>query len=175
MVDTVRTLAEILALNADNATGDISPQDRRDSIVSMFGVYGGIHLADGATPQAGITTTPEKFTGFALNGISSDMTVDHTADSITVGTDGVYFISFEISWSGTGNTTFQFHVRVDGVEQPFGDERRLGAGGDVGSVSFLAPLILSAAEVITIYVETDAGGGASMTASFSQLFAFKLA
>ena len=34
MVDTVRTMAEILALFADNVTGDISEQDLRDAIVS---------------------------------------------------------------------------------------------------------------------------------------------
>jgi len=35
MVDTVRTIAEILALYADNTSGDISPQDARDMIVSL--------------------------------------------------------------------------------------------------------------------------------------------
>jgi hypothetical protein len=34
MVDTVRTRAEILALLADNISGDISPQDLRDSYVT---------------------------------------------------------------------------------------------------------------------------------------------
>lgn len=34
MVDTVRTVSAALALLADNTTGDISPQDLRDAIVS---------------------------------------------------------------------------------------------------------------------------------------------
>ncbi len=36
MVDTVRTLPELLALYADNNTGRISPQDGRDFMVSVF-------------------------------------------------------------------------------------------------------------------------------------------
>lgn len=37
MADTVRTKAAILALLADNTTGDISPQDMRDFVVSIYG------------------------------------------------------------------------------------------------------------------------------------------
>lgn len=36
MVDTVRTLAALQALFADNASGDISPQDLRDFLVSAY-------------------------------------------------------------------------------------------------------------------------------------------
>lgn len=35
MVDTVRTIEELLAIFADNTTGDISPQDMRDAVVTM--------------------------------------------------------------------------------------------------------------------------------------------
>lgn len=35
MADTRRTIAELLALLADNTTGDISPQDMRDVLVSL--------------------------------------------------------------------------------------------------------------------------------------------
>lgn len=39
MVDTVRTNAELLALLADNTSGDISPQDLRDMLVSLANSY----------------------------------------------------------------------------------------------------------------------------------------
>ncbi|MCK4869514.1 MAG: hypothetical protein KAS93_00215 [Gammaproteobacteria bacterium] len=35
MVDTVRTIADVLVLLADNTSGDISPQDMRDMVVSL--------------------------------------------------------------------------------------------------------------------------------------------
>lgn len=40
MTDTVRTLADIQALLADNTRGDISPQDLRDAIISLGNQYG---------------------------------------------------------------------------------------------------------------------------------------
>jgi len=47
MADTIRTLSALIALLADNAAGEISPQDLRDAIVSC---YGGPTLWNG-TPQ----------------------------------------------------------------------------------------------------------------------------
>lgn len=38
MVDTIRTLPELLTMMADNSTGDISPQDMRDFLVTIFGI-----------------------------------------------------------------------------------------------------------------------------------------
>ena len=40
MVDTIRGLSALQALLADNATGDISPQDARDFLVSSLGGFG---------------------------------------------------------------------------------------------------------------------------------------
>ena len=39
MADTIRTVAALQALLADNATGDISPQDLRDMLVSTTNAY----------------------------------------------------------------------------------------------------------------------------------------
>lgn len=159
MVDTVREKIDLLALLADNVIEDISPQDVRDMLVSLFGVYAGIYVADGSTAQTGITTTPELMTGFAADGISSDAVPDHTADSITITTAGDYEVYFQCSFSGDNSTVFEFHIRVDGVEQPYGCHRKLNANGDEGSCSAKGQLTLAATDVITVYVESDQGGG----------------
>ena len=39
MADTIRTIAQLQALLADNTTGDISPQDLRDMLVSLANAY----------------------------------------------------------------------------------------------------------------------------------------
>ena len=174
MVDTVRTRAAVLALLADNSTGDISPQDVRDAIVSMFGVYAFIYVSDGAVAQAGVTTTPTLMTGFAANGINSDATPDHTTDSITINTAGDYEVKFQCAFSGAINTMFQFHVRVDAAEQVYGTRRMLSASGDEGSCSITGGLTLAAAEVVTIYVESDNGGGASFTPIDASLSVLKI-
>lgn len=163
MTDTIRTKAELLALLADNTTGDITPQDIRDMLVSLMGVYGGIKIVDGITAQSGITPTPETLTGWEVNSPSNGVSPDYSTGQITVDHDGVYLVTAQVSFSGTLNTTFTVHVRIDGVEQDEGLHRKMGTGGDVGSASLMAIISLSEGNVLTLYVQSDAGGGASMT------------
>jgi len=124
--------------------------------------YANIYVADGATPQASISTTPAKVTGFAANGPANDATPDHTNDQITIGTAGIYAVNFNISFSGTVSTVFTFKLRNNAVEQAFGCTRTLGTGGDTGSAGFNAIISLSASDVLTIYVEAD-GASKSIT------------
>lgn len=51
MVDTVRTIPEILALYADNTAGDISPQDARDMIVSLEALSPTVSIHSSVTTQ----------------------------------------------------------------------------------------------------------------------------
>jgi len=160
MADTIRDLTALLALLADNTSGDISPQDMRDVLVSLHGVYGEIYVADGSTAQSSLGTTPTKMTGFAANGESSGTTPDHTNDQITVGTAGKYLVDFDVSFSGTGGATMKFHLRVnDGEQAKAALVRKLGVGGDVGNAGFACIMSLSANDVLTVYVETDNAGG----------------
>ena len=176
MADTVRTRAAILALLADNTSKDISPQDLRDTVVSMFGVWSAIYVADGMIAQTGITTTPVKVSGFTTNVVGKGgMIPDHTDDSITIPVDGDYLVLAQISWSGSVNQQFEIHVAVDTVESPFGTHRKIGAGGDVGSASAIAPFEgLLATEKISLYVNTVPSGVGEITPVDMQLFAIKI-
>lgn len=51
MVDTVRSIDELLALFADNTTGDISPQDLRDAVVTFAALAPSIPLNSSMTTQ----------------------------------------------------------------------------------------------------------------------------
>lgn len=172
---TVRDKPALLALLADNLTRAISEEDLRDVVESTFGVYGVLYVHDAVTAQAGITTAPELFTGFVSNGLSSGLTVDHTTDSITAVTDGIYIVLFQNAFSATGNAIFDFHLRIDAVEKTSATHRKMSSGGDAGSVSFFDIVSLSTAEVVTIYVESDQGGGASITTVDAQLVLLKIA
>lgn len=174
MVNTVHPLAEIFALLADNTSRNISAQDIRDAFFSVFGVYGTIYVQNGAVAQENVTTMPVKMTGFAANGIAANATPDHATDSITINTDGDYIVLFHNGFSGAVNTKFQFRVRVNGVERPFGTRRKLEQTGDVGSCMIIAPLPLLATEVVTVYVESDNAGGASCTPIDAVLFLLKI-
>jgi len=155
MADTPRGLTALLALFADNTTGNISPQDYRDLIVSCLGVYGSLNCFEQAHAQDN-PDTGAKITCFDVNGDSHGTTPDHTDDSITIDVAGEFDIYFQCSFSGTANSTVKFRLRIDGAEQLLGCTRKLGTGGDIGSASFFAPAVaLSAAEVITVYMEAD--------------------
>ena len=167
MADTRRTKAELLALWADNSIGDISAQDGRDLIVTLLGGYTSILTVDGTTAQTGISTTPTLLTQWDTNGLADGLTPAHTTDSITIDVAGVYDIDCDISFSGSGSTTFEIHLRVDGVEQAEGMHRRLGTGGDVGSAGFGGQVSLAANEVLTAWIEAD-GSGKEVTVSDGQ-------
>jgi len=171
MADTIRTKAALVALLADNTSGDISPQDVRDFLVSVMGVFGSIYVKDGSTAQGSLGTTQTKMTGFAADGPSDGTTPAHGSDQITIDNDGTYEISFDNSFSGTANAEFKFHLRVDGVEAASGAcSRKIGAGGDVGNCGFRTQLALTATDVVTVYIETDnALDGDSMTPEFAHL------
>lgn len=173
MADTIRSRTELLALLADNTTGDISPQDLRDMLVSLMGVYGGIEAIDESTPQTGIGTSPVKVTGWTENETSVGVTPDFSAGSLTILYDGVYIVSCQVSFSGTLNTTFSFHLAVDAVEQDEGFHRKLGTGGDVGSSSVTAIIPMVAGNVITLQVEAD-GAGKQITPVDMQLITFRI-
>jgi len=174
MADTIRTRSAILSLFADNTSRDISPQDLRDFVVSAHGVYGGIYLLDGSTAQTGISTTPAKMTGWGGNLAAAGVTPDYTDGSLTVGTDGVYKVEHNISFLGNGSNTYKGRLRIDGVEHSAGwtDYR---ASGDYLSAGFVTLVSLSAGEKLTIYLESNAGGGVSLTPFDAQLVCFRIA
>jgi hypothetical protein len=165
MADTPRSLTDLQSLLADNTTGDISPQDLRDFLVSAIGVYGSLTCFDGSTAQTSLGTTPALLTCFTTDGSANGTTPANASDSITVNVAGNYDCYFQCSFSGTNSANVQFRLRNNAVEQSYGCTRKLGTGGDVGSASFIAPgITLAASDVLTIYVETDdAGGGDQIT------------
>jgi len=92
MADTVRTLAALQSLLADNETGDISPQDLRDMLVSILGAYGGfyIHASStghtlGGSEELCTLATPTAFD-------AQDLEVDTGNKKVTIATDGKYLV-----------------------------------------------------------------------------------
>jgi hypothetical protein len=58
MPDTERTRAAILALLADNTTGDISPQDMRDTVVSLYAIDRAMTISDFDTETTSGSANP---------------------------------------------------------------------------------------------------------------------
>lgn len=158
MVDTVRTTAELLTLFADNTTGEISPQDLRDFVVSA-GVYGSLYITGGSTAQTGIGTTATKVTAFTASGDSANVTVSVADDRITLDNEGVYQINFAGSFSGSQNTVFTFEFQVGDVAITNAKAaRKIGSGGDIGSTALTDFYTASAGDQLTVAVKADDTG-----------------
>jgi len=66
MADTQRTIAGLIALLPDNTTGDISPQDLRDLVVSMKPGFGEMYISSPASTTINTPGTFEKIAGTTL-------------------------------------------------------------------------------------------------------------
>lgn len=139
-------------------------------------VYGGMFVHSGSAPQANITTSESKLTGFTGAFHSDGITVDHANDILIPLAGGDFFAMGQFSFSGDNNVTFEFDFAIDDVSIVGGGcRRKLGAGGDVGSASFFAILEeLSVNAEVSIRVKSDQGGGASLTLVDAQLLLFRV-
>ena len=161
MADISKTFAELKALFANNTSRDISEQDTRDLLESIF-QYGEIDMPASTTPTAGQTigTAYTKVTQFTQNLDSSTyITPDAANDQITVLKGGVFAVFIGLSFSGSNNSTWvgSLHVNdADADEANF--KRKLSTSGDVGKVGSLGIITLADNAVVSYYVKADASG-----------------
>ena len=118
-------------------------------------------------------TTPVLLTGFDTDGLSSsDVTPDHTGDTIVVDNTRVYNIAAQFSFFGTNGAEFVFEVYRDLGGTPTATgikaKRTLGSAGAVGSCSLVGLVDLVAGEEIGIYTNSD-GAASSITVSEAQV------
>lgn len=172
MADTQRTRAQLLTLLADNATGEISPQDLRDMLVSLFGVYGIISLKGNTTGQAFTADSAAKITNWQANGLAVGMTPDYANNELQVDETGTYVVLGLItSASNGGGTHFEIQIRIDGVAKEDNDHE-LAAGGDHILIAVIDLLALNAGEKISLWGEADAT--VTITQHAGQLFALRI-
>jgi hypothetical protein len=176
MPDTIRTRAALLALLGDNTTEDISPQDMRDVLVTLHGVYGDLLITAGAAAQGSISTTPAKVTGWDTDGLSAGTTPDHATDNdISVGSDGVYDVRFSLSVSAaTASALFRLEVYKNGVATGIAAEIVTNATPDRFVVAGGGLLSCSANDNIELYVVSD-GAARTMTPTEGQLVVHRIA
>lgn len=160
MADTVRTQAAILALFADNITGDISAQDMRDYLVS---VEPGSLAAYISTPVettintvnvweevAGTTTvsgTPRHWTQTANN----EWTYDNGAIPLP-DRDCVVYATIS-STAAANSKVYEWAVSVnDTIQTPSIVRRKQGTGADVGALAIMSEFQVSSGDVVSIEV-----------------------
>ena len=93
MSDTSRSLAAIQALLADNTSQDISAQDLRDAVVSVFGNYAEIYQSGTSFTTLAVGAADEKLVTTMVDGLDSGgCAADAANQKITVTVDGVYLV-----------------------------------------------------------------------------------
>lgn len=174
MADTIRDRTTLLTNMPVGTTRGISAQDIRDFLVSVHGVYGCLYVQDGATPQS-LTTSPAKITGWASVGNEAGVVGSHSNDLLTVGSAGIYMVTLHASILVAAAVKYQLRLRINTVEAT-------GAGccveltaADKIDVSFALPVSLAASDELTVYGESDEGGGANLTLIDAQFIAHRIA
>ena len=116
MADTIRTLAELNSLFADNTSNNISPQDIRDLVVSQM-VHGEIGSAAKASKTLGATWEELDFdvAGVFERGLNVDV-VNKWIDQITVDLKAV--LTIEVFFKGTAGQSYDFTVFKDPAGTP---------------------------------------------------------
>lgn len=172
MADTARKTSDLLDLAVVGAFRGISPQDVRDILVSIYGVYSGMYRAASSPPsQLTIalssfpTYTPIKPMLTTMPG--SNASSNLTDASITINTEGVYMVSFSMDFffSGASGITVQIVLRknasvlVNGLKMILVD--RTGASPrDSGAIMGLVSL--NSGDVLDVVATKLSGTGTDM-------------
>jgi hypothetical protein len=103
MADTVRTITEILALLADNTSGDISPQDMRDAIVTLAALSPTIPISSSMTAQ-GIGNGQFWLRGF-YDCPAADTTLSNISTTQAYGTANASYAAHAVAVAGGAGST----------------------------------------------------------------------
>ena len=163
MADTARTTADLLGLLADNTTGDISPQDLRDVIVSQMD-HGAIFLSLAAAPVtlSGVGTTPTKVTvaNVAVDAsavVTGGIAADAANDNLTIGVAGTYHVGFAASFSlASANKTVTMTPFINGATGLVAADRFV-SNNDVGAMSLNGIIPYAAGAEVDVRVNVDSG------------------
>ena len=130
--------------------------------------FASLYVADGTTAQTGLSTSPVKLTLWAAAGTFFGSPSPRLADDeIEVRVSGTFLVAVQISFFGTVNTQFRYHLAVDGVETSVGTHRKIGASSDVGSCGFVQPWFFTFGQKASVQ-EWAGAGSKSVTVSDAQ-------
>lgn len=157
MPDTIRTLNDLNNnIFPDNTQGICSPQGIRDLVISGM-VYG--ELGSGAKASINLSTTFQvlDFTlaGVVGRGLNIDI-VNKRINGIPVVMKA--HIDFELSFTGTVNTTYEASVFVNGVQNArLVDTTRIVSAAQIGKFQFSASIQLAENDAIDARIRSLSG------------------
>lgn len=166
MVDTQRTFADIIALFADNVTGDISPQDARDFIKSVRPTFGGLYISASAETTISAVDTWTKVEGTTTETTTTDWS--HTNNRLTY--DGAADVHAHIAMSFTiesasGNQEFEFGVAKNGTILTSSIlKRKIVVASEAGAAAVHTDAMMSNGDYLEMFIQnTTSSANATMT------------
>ena len=121
---------------------------------------------DNATADTIATATSSQVTRFANNGESNNCTPDHTNDHITINRPGKYLVTISLAFKGDASVEWDFRLYKNNGATAFNNvhtDRKLGAGGDVGSCSLSGICDFAVDDTIELWMQHEAGVNKSIT------------
>jgi len=166
MPQTERTTAEVNEILKDNTSKDISPQDMRDVVASIFGGYASLGFAGAASGSLAVSTTPAVITQYDVRETQSidvnleGCAADQSTGIITIGQAGIYQVNFYCSFDlNQNNRLVTFQAFRNGLANEPGLERFVSNGADVGEVAASGQAVLADGETVEIRASLDTGTG----------------
>jgi hypothetical protein len=161
MADTQRSKSALATLFADNATGDISPQDLRDFLESMDLPYGAYYISSSAaTTPAGAGTFLKALgttTAIAENNFTHStnrLTYNGTPDCFAVA-----MASVSMTCAGVSKIVSLGFAENGAILTPTRIDRKIGTGSDIGAAGVVGTATLSTNDYLELWVanQTDTG------------------
>lgn len=155
MADTQRTLSALLAILADNTGGNISPQDLRDAVVTVFANYADIRTTSATNYTASTSWTKLPF---AADGLSAGcVTANAASDRVSVSVTGVYRATLNIAVApATTYNEFRLEVNAGGSAAGTAGSARAYAASTRTTLTLETLLSLTAGDYVEAFVLANA-------------------
>jgi len=129
-------------------------------------VYGEICVEGNVTGDTVATATEIQFLRFTTNGHSNNTTPDASESHINILYSGKYLVTVSFSFSGDASVDWFFHVHTNNGTVEFANlhaNRKLGAGGDIGSASISGIAQFNIGDTVELWMEHLSGVNKDIT------------
>ncbi len=120
---------------------------------------GTLSVTGASTAQENIDTTPEKLIAFTTSGLNAGVTTSASDDSHTIIVAEDYEVEAVIDFTATVSTVWTFQFYVDGVAVGIKFLGTTNATPDAVQVVMKWQQAMDATDIVTIYVNSNDGGG----------------
>lgn len=173
MVDTARSVAALKVLLADNETGDISPQDIRDLLVSLVPSHGELAITTAIETTINTVDVWEQVDGvWTLTAATSDEFEEagngqlrYTGTPTRIG-----LVTACLTATAAGNNKYtEWAIAKNGTVIPTSQIARFVAtGADSGAVAVQALTSLSTNDYVSVFVKNETDD-VNLTAAYGSL------